>query len=212
MVQRKLPILLILLFVSFFSYSQVEEETEKVIQFTGVVLDADSSAIPGVHIYTPVFGRGTSTNQYGFFSMPALEGDSLVVSAVGFKKTTYVVPKIKTSTLKVIFQLKEDTQLLNEVQVYNMPPTAEAFKKAVLAVRLPQEYSNIDRNLDAATLQEMYRSLPADGSMNHRWFVQEQAYYNQTKNSVRINPLLNPMSWVEIFRAIKRGDFSNNDD
>ena len=212
MVQRKLPILLILLFVSFFSYSQVEEETEKVIQFTGVVLDADSSAIPGVHIYTPVFGRGTSTNQYGFFSKPALEGDSLVVSAVGFKKTTYVVPKIKTSTLKVIFQLKEDTQLLNEVQVYNMPPTAEAFKKAVLAVRLPQEYSNIDRNLDAATLQEMYRSLPADGSMNHRWFVQEQAYYNQTKNSVRINPLLNPMSWVEIFRAIKRGDFSNNDD
>lgn len=213
MVLRKLSILLILLFVSFFSYSQVEEsEPEKVIQFTGVVLDSDSSAIPGVHIYTPVFGRGTSTNQYGFFSMPALEGDSLVISAVGFKKATYVVPKIKNSTLKVIFQLKQDTELLDEVQVYNMPPTAEAFKKAVLAVRLPDEYSNIDKNLDPATLQKMYKTLPADGSMNHRWFVQEQAYYNQTKNSVRINPLLNPMSWVEIYRAIKRGDFSNNND
>jgi len=213
MVLRKLSILLILLSGSFFSYAQVEDnETEKVIQFTGVVLDADSSAVPGVHIYTPIFGRGTSTNQYGFFSMPALEGDSLVISAVGFKKTTYVVPEIKKSTLKVVFQLEQDTELLSEVQVYNMPPTAEAFKKAVLAVRLPQEYSNIDKNLDPATLQEMYRSLPADGSMNHRWFVQEQAYYNQTKNSVRINPLLNPMSWVEIFRAIKRGDFSNNND
>jgi len=192
-------------------FSQEKPEAEKVIQFTGVVLDEDSASIPGVHIYTPVYGRGTSTNQYGFFSMPALEGDSLVISAVGFKKATYVVPEIKTSTLKVIFRLESDTEMLNEVQVYNMPPTAEAFKKAVLAVRLPSDYENISKNLDPATLQEMYKSLPADGSMNHRWFVQQQAYYNQTKNSVRINPLLNPMSWVEIFRAIKRGDFSNND-
>lgn len=197
--------------IPFLSFSQEETEEEKVIQFTGVVLDEDSASIPGVHIYTPVFGRGTSTNQYGFFSMPALEGDSLVISAVGFKKATYIIPKIKTSTLKVIFKLESDTEMLNEVQVYNMPPTAEAFKKALLAVRLPDDYNNMNRNLDPATLQEMYKSLPADGSMNHRWFVQQQAFYDQTRNSVRINPLLNPMSWVEIFRAIKRGDFQNKD-
>ncbi|SMG50578.1 CarboxypepD_reg-like domain-containing protein [Marivirga sericea] len=194
----------------FMGMSQDEAENDKVIQFTGVVLDEDSASIPGVHIYTPVFGRGTSTNQYGFFSMPALEGDSLVISAVGFKKATYVVPKIKTNTLKVIFKLESDQEMLNEVQVYNMPPTVEAFKQAVLAVRLPSDFDNVNRNLDPATLQEMYRTLPADGSMNHRWFVQQQAFYDQTKNSVRINPLLSPMSWVEIFRAIKRGDFTNN--
>jgi len=208
---KKSILLLLIVFVPFFGFSQEEEKADKVIQFTGVVLDQDSVSIPGVHIYTPVYGRGTSTNEYGFFSMPALEGDSLVISAVGFKKATYVVPEIKTSTLRVVFQLEQDTEMLNEVQVYNMPPTAEAFKKAVLAVRLPSEYSNINKNLDPATLQEMYKTLPADGSMNHRWFVQQQAFYDQTKNSVRINPLLNPMSWVEIFRAIKNGDFTNND-
>ncbi|MGJ3235339.1 carboxypeptidase-like regulatory domain-containing protein [Marivirga sp.] len=208
---NKTILLFCLVAIPFLSFSQEETEEEKVIQFTGVVLDEDSASIPGVHIYTPVFGRGTSTNQYGFFSMPALEGDSLVISAVGFKKATYVIPKIKTSTLKVIFKLESDTEMLNEVQVYNMPPTAEAFKKALLAVRLPDDYDNMNRNLDPATLQEMYKSLPADGSMNHRWFVQQQAFYDQTRNSVRINPLLNPMSWVEIFRAIKRGDFQNKD-
>ncbi|HET8859497.1 carboxypeptidase-like regulatory domain-containing protein [Marivirga sp.] len=197
--------------IPLLGFSQ-EEDENKIIQFTGIVLNEDSAGIPGVHIYTPVYGRGTSTNEYGFFSMPALEGDSLVISAVGFKKSTYIVPQIKSSTLKVIFKLQPDMEMLNEVQVYNMPPTAEAFKKAVLAVRLPDEYRNIDKNLDPATLQEMYKTLPADGSMNHRWFVQQQAYYNQTQNSVRINPLLNPMSWVEIFRAIKRGDFTNNND
>jgi hypothetical protein len=208
---NKAILLFCLITIPFLSFSQEETEEEKVIQFTGVVLDEDSASIPGVHIYTPVFGRGTSTNQYGFFSMPALEGDSLVISAVGFKKATYIIPKIKTSTLKVIFKLESDTEMLNEVQVYNMPPTAEAFKKALLAVRLPDDYDNMNRNLDPATLQEMYKSLPADGSMNHRWFVQQQAFYDQTRNSVRINPLLNPMSWVEIFRAIKRGDFQNKD-
>ncbi|WKV13784.1 carboxypeptidase-like regulatory domain-containing protein [Marivirga harenae] len=208
---NKAILLFCLVIVPFLSYAQEETEEDRVIQFTGVVLDQDSASVPGVHIYTPVFGRGTSTNQYGFFSMPALEGDSLVISAVGFKKATYIVPKIKTSTLKVIFQLESDTEMLNEVQVYNLPPTAEAFKKALLAVRLPDDYDNMNRNLDPATLQEMYKSLPADGSMNHRWFVQQQAFYDQTRSSVRINPLLNPMSWVEIFRAIKRGDFQNND-
>ena len=188
----------------------VEAEEVEVIQFTGVILDQDSIGIPGVHIYTPIYGRGTSTNQYGFFSMPALEGDSLIISAVGFKKGKYIIPDINTNTLKVVLQLQPDRELLNEVQVYNLPPTADAFKKAILAMQLPSEYDNLNRHMDPATLQEMYKNMPDDGSMNHRWFVQQQAYYNQTRNSVPINPLLNPMAWVEIFRSIKRGDFNNN--
>ncbi|MBK6267171.1 carboxypeptidase-like regulatory domain-containing protein [Marivirga sp. S37H4] len=195
----------------FLGFSQDEgKSTQEVIQFTGVVLDQDSAGVPGVHIYTPVFGRGTSTNSYGFFSMPALEGDSLIISAVGFKKSKYIIPQVKGQTLKVIFTLKADTTVLNEVQVYNLPPTADAFKKAILAMQLPTQYDNINKNMDPAVLKEMYMNLPADGSMNHRWFVQQQAYYDRTRNSVPVNPLLNPMAWVELFRSIKRGDFNNN--
>lgn len=209
--QKHTILAVIFLLLPFLSFAQSEEsESEKVIQFTGVILDEDSAAVPGVHIYTPVYGRGTSTNQYGFFSMPALEGDSLVISAVGFKKAKYIVPATDRTTLKVIFKLKPDIEFMKEVQVYNMPPTAKEFKKAVLALRLPDEYDHMAKNLDPATLQEMYRSLPADGSMNHRWFVRQQAFHNQTKNSVRVNPLLNPMAWVELFRAIKNGDFKND--
>ncbi|GAB3331236.1 hypothetical protein GCM10027429_09360 [Marivirga atlantica] len=188
------------------------DQDSKVIQFTGVVLDADSSSIPGVHIYTPVYGRGTSTNVYGFFSMPALEGDSLIISAVGFKKSRYIVPEINGQTLKVIITLEADTTELDEVRVYNMPPTAEAFKQAVLAMQLPSEYGNITNNLSPATMQELMKRLPPDGSSNHRWFTQQQAAYQQRRYSAPVNPLLNPMAWVELFRSIKRGDFENNDD
>lgn len=199
-----------LLSLPFLGWSQDSDESaQEVIQFTGVVLDQDSVGVPGVHIYTPIYGRGTSTNSYGFFSMPALEGDSLIISAVGFKKSRYVIPEIDGQTLKVIFRLIPDTTVLNEVQVYNLPPTADAFKKAILAMQLPSQYDNINRNLDPAVLKEMYMTLPADGSMNHRWFVQQQAIYDRTRNSVPVNPLLNPMAWVELFKSIKRGDFKN---
>ncbi len=94
-----------------------------IIQFTGVVFAPDSnSVIPGVHVYVPTAGRGTTTNPYGFFSLPVLEGDSLVFSAVGFKRQYYIVPEHKESTsLKVLITMQEDVTLLSEVEVFPIP-------------------------------------------------------------------------------------------
>jgi hypothetical protein len=206
-------LIILCVFIQLKSIAQetTKNETTKVIQFTGVVLNADSVYIPGVHIYTPVYGRGTSTNVYGFFSMPALEGDSLIISAVGYKKSFYKIPEIKGQTLRAIISLEVDTTELKEVMVYNLPPTAQAFKQAVLAMRLPDEYNNINENLSPKIMQELLKNLPADGSSNHQWFIQQQANYQRTRYSYPVNPLLNPMAWVELFRSIKRGDFKNDD-
>ena len=49
------------------------------VQLSGLVLGEDStSALPGVNVYVPTIGRGTVTNQYGYFSMPVLPGDSVL--------------------------------------------------------------------------------------------------------------------------------------
>ena len=62
----------------------------RVVQLSGVVIGMDSSrAIPGVHVYVPKAGRGCVTNNAGFFSMPVLTGDSVVISAVGFVRQHY---------------------------------------------------------------------------------------------------------------------------
>jgi len=211
MKQGILTILLFFIGLSIYAQTNEDKQTADVIQFTGVVLSADSAAIPGVHIYTPIYGRGTSTNVYGFFSMPVLEGDSLIISSIGFKKSQYVVPSIKGQTLKVIITLEPDTTELDEVRVYNMPPTSEAFKQAVLAMQLPEEFANMNDNLSPATMHELMKRLPADGSSNHMWFTRQQANYQRTRNSVPVSPLINPMAWVEVFRSIKRGDFKNRD-
>ncbi|MEL7006156.1 MAG: carboxypeptidase-like regulatory domain-containing protein, partial [Bacteroidota bacterium] len=71
-----------------------QEEDHRVVQLTGVVFGKDSTrVVPGVHVYTPKAGRGTTTNPYGFFSLPVLEGDSIVFSSVGFQKAHYIVPE-----------------------------------------------------------------------------------------------------------------------
>src|SRR5687768_13210014 len=70
------------------------QQKKRVIQLSGVVLEEDSVSgvpVPGVHIYVPKAGRGTTTNGMGFFSMPVLEGDEIVISAVGYDRQNVTV-------------------------------------------------------------------------------------------------------------------------
>jgi hypothetical protein len=86
---KKISVLLVLCLALYsLTYGQIRGITPKVIQFTGVIFANDSASIvPGVHVYVPHGGRGTTTNPYGFFSMPVLVGDSILFSAVGFVKS-----------------------------------------------------------------------------------------------------------------------------
>ena len=68
----------------------MRKQKKRVIQLSGVVLEEDSVSgvpVPGVHIYVPKAGRGTTTNGMGFFSMPVLEGDEIIISAVGYRSS-----------------------------------------------------------------------------------------------------------------------------
>ncbi|MEJ2005976.1 MAG: carboxypeptidase-like regulatory domain-containing protein, partial [Cyclobacteriaceae bacterium] len=57
-----------------------------VIQLSGIVLSEEDTTrgLPGVHVYVPKAGRGTTTNNLGYFSMPVLPGDEIVISAIGY--------------------------------------------------------------------------------------------------------------------------------
>ena len=107
---------------------------QKIVQFTGIVVADDGvQEVPGVHIYVPKSGRGTTTNIYGYFSMPALVGDEVVVSAIGFLKQTFIVPDGNKNRVNVLFKLQEDTLYLQNVDI--SPYLSEKqFKEAILAL------------------------------------------------------------------------------
>jgi hypothetical protein len=116
--------------------------TQNVMQVTGLVVGGDSLyGIPGVHIYVPKAGRGTSTNYYGYFSLPSEVGDSMVVSAAGYSTKSFIVQYNDKHSVSLIVELKEDTTLLPLLEVFPYP-TEELFKEAFLALKLPDNYYN----------------------------------------------------------------------
>ncbi len=198
--------LLLAAFIGF-THNTLGQSGKEVIQFTGVVFAEDStSIIPGVHIYTPKGGRGTTTNPYGFFSMPALEGDSIIFSAVGFERVHYIIPKHNEQhSLKLLVYLKEDITFLEEVEVFPYPSEA-AFKAAVLAAKLPnqRDLDNLDQWVNSEIMKSMYWNLPASPNMNHRFFMQEQMNAQIYRVQAPQNPLLNPFAWAAFIRSLQK--------
>ncbi|MDX5477970.1 MAG: carboxypeptidase-like regulatory domain-containing protein, partial [Cyclobacteriaceae bacterium] len=110
-----------------------QDKERKVLQISGIVLNADSTdAVPGVNIYVPKKGRGTTSGRYGYFSMPVLEGDSVVFSFIGLKRQTFKVPENSTGDISLIVTMQVDEIALAEIEV--MPfPSEDEFKRQVLA-------------------------------------------------------------------------------
>ncbi len=180
------------------------QNRRKVIQLSGIVLGEDSvSGIPGVHVYVPKAGRGTTTNNVGFFSMPVLVGDSVVISAVGYIRHSMIVPNYPDEFMTVVIELATDNTFLKEVTILPFP-TEEVFKQAVLALNIPTNENGIDkRNLNAELMALMMRSTPMDGNLNYKFYMDQ---YNQSlydKSAVRTNPFLNPFNWARFFRDLK---------
>ncbi len=180
----------------------------RVIQFSGIVVGEDStSGVPGVHIYAPKAGRGTTTNPYGYFSMPVLEGDSLLISAVSYTRQFLTIPEGKKENYTVIIELTKDTTYLPELEIFPYP-TEELFKEAILALNLPNQgdLDNLNRNLDDAMLRKMFANTAMGPSANHNYFVQQQMSAWNNRFQPTSIPLLNPFAWGQFIKSIKRGD------
>jgi hypothetical protein len=187
-----------------------DQQERKVIQLSGIILNADSTdAVPGVNIYVPKKGRGTSSGRFGYFSMPVLEGDSVVFSFIGLKKQTFKVPeKVDNDRISLILTMQIDEIALAEIEV--MPyPTEEEFKKAVIAMNVVDPMSISRSNMSPEMLLRWAESMPASGAENFRYFQQGQMLQNQDLYGPRPLRILDPFAWSQFIRSIKRGDLKN---
>lgn len=177
---------------------------KKIIQLSGIILGEDSiSGIPGVHVYVPKAGRGTTTNRVGYFSMPTLVGDEIIISAVGYEKQFYKIPDTEKENLTILVELVSDTTYLEAVEI--MPfPTEEVFKEAVLALNLPVDTEVNDQNLNQELLALMLRTTPMDAGLNHRYYINNWVEYQNDRFGPRPNPLLNPFNWANFFKSLKK--------
>lgn len=181
------------------------------VQISGVVVAADSiRPIPFVNIFIKNSSRGTTSDYFGYFSLVAKENDSLVFSCVGYRRIMYVVPDTLSDQRYVLMQmLSTDTIHLSETVIYPWP-TREQFREAFLNLHVPDDdMARAERNLNRETLAEKYAVMPMDGSMNHKYFMQQQSARLYSAGQLPPNHLLNPLAWVKFVEAWKRGDFKS---
>jgi hypothetical protein len=201
----RLPIVLAIVLLAGV-FQQVSAQNQKrVIQLSGVVLDQDSViSIPGVHVYVPKAGRGTSTNGAGFFSMPVLVGDSVVISAIGYQRQSFIVPNHHSDFLTYVIEMTEDVTYLGNVTITPFP-TEEVFKQAVLALNIPLNESELDqKNLNAELFALMARTAPMDANLNYRYYMEQTAAGYTSKFQPPMNPFLNPFNWARFFKDLKK--------
>ncbi len=199
---------LCLLFIS--THNGIAQGKKQIIQFSGVVVEEDSTStgLFGVHVYVPKVGRGTVTNQYGYFSMPVLEGDSVLISAVGFQKQHFIIPGDQGESFTVLVELASDTTMLSTVEIFPYP-TEEMFKEAILALNLPVDDRSQEDNLGEEVLARMAQTMPMDASLNYKYYMNQQFYqlHNRYSQQRFSNPLLSPVNWASFIKSLRSGDF-----
>jgi hypothetical protein len=198
----RISLIFSILLVAGLATEGLSQQKRRVIQLSGIVRDS-SELLIGAHVYVPKAGRGDITNAYGFFSMPVLVGDSVVISMVGYHRTSYVVPDTISAQLTILIELTQDVTMLNPVIVGF--PTEELFKEAVLAMNLPTDNRGLDQKaLNAELLALMARTTPMDGNANYKYYIDQWSQSAGGNFRPVYNPFLDPLNWARFIKSFSK--------
>ncbi len=201
-----------LISIGFTQAQPVKNTTAKpqkhLIQFSGLVVEGDSMlGVPGVHVFNPKTGRGTSTNMLGYFSMPVLPGDTLFIAAVGFRKEKYEIPLDSVENYSVVIELMTDTMMLPMVEIRPFP-SERIFKQAFLAINVANDpyYKNMQKNLNDQITERLLRGMEDDGGMNSAYYMNRQIQYMEQRYMYQGGnvSIFDPFAWRRFFKDVER--------
>jgi len=118
-------ITLFILFIAHFLDSQAQR---KII--VGRVVDQLEDGIRGVHVRNQTIGKITVSDEKGNFKMPAHEGDTLLLTSIGFENLIVIVRK-EWFSAPVDLEMIEGSVELDELTISSIP-SIEEFKERIL--------------------------------------------------------------------------------
>lgn len=206
---------IILLFFVATVFAQDAKKSNKLIQFSGIITDADSNSVVPYVTITNVSNKNQkySANYQGYFSIIVNPGDSLIFSAVGFNQKVVVLPtEIVDYKYTEMIKIKSETVYLKAVRIYPWA-TIEEFNKEFLAMKVADDDMAIaKKNLSPKSIQGMLLTLPRNASeisnSNYRYNFDRMMNVNMRQT----NPLLNPFAWGKLMQQIFNGDKSRSAD
>ncbi len=190
---------------------------QKAIMFTGVVVAGkNTERLPGAYVFIPRAGRGTLTNNLGVFTIPVFPGDSILYSYVGYRTQYHFIPRdYNEPTYSAIIQMQESVTMLAEVRVYPYA-TEEEFKKAFLALRLPDQEDRdaLARSTDLEYITRMAAQMPNNAQTNYRYTMDQLLFGRESaanKGFATTFPFLNPFAWGRFIKSVQDGDLKKKD-
>jgi len=191
-----------------------QELDQHLVQFSGIVRDLQHRPLPHVNIIILADRRGTTSDNRGMFSFVVRVTDTILFSHLGHKGTIHVIPdSIGGQQYPADIFMVSDTFHLAEVRVYPWK-TYQEFKEAFLALDLPDDdeqraYHNI------ALIKTQIKMNRDGGTPNPNIAFREvmRQEYNQlyTAGQTPYYTIFDPMRWAKFFKAIKQGDFKEED-
>ena len=181
--------------------------TPEVIQISGMVVTGDSlSPLPFATVFRKRDLRGTMTDANGFFSIPALENDTITVSSVGFITQEFFVPNdLEIKRMNVVQPLGRDTVAIDQAFIYPWP-TRERFREEFLELQLTADAFTIgQQRLNAADIYDRLMEVGRDGSEVYNYTVQQQAQQNYYQGQLPPISLFYPVAWAKFVEAIRNG-------
>lgn len=201
----------LLLFSAFSGFAQVSDK--KLVQFSGVIMNRDSNTVVPYVTITNVTGRDQffSANYKGYFSFVAHEGDTLLFTAVGYRKEGVVIPVgLSDNKYTILMKMKQEVINLPGVRVFPWASTDE-FKKEFMTMKFADDDLEIaKKNVSRESLAAMIATLPRDGAEMQSFNFQNNhsRLVNRNINQRLANPLLNPFAWGSLIQQIIQGDKS----
>lgn len=200
---------IILLFFVSAGFAQDKTPQNKLVQFSGIVTDADSNIVVPYVTITNLSNKlqKYAANYQGFFSFVVNPGDTVMFSAVGFTSKTLVLPNtIVDNKYTAMVQIKSEIVYLKTVRV-NPWATVEEFNKDFLSLKVADDDMAIaKKNLSRQSINGMKLTLPRDAgeisNANYRYNFDRMMNVNMRQT----NPLLNPFAWGRLMQEIFNGD------
>lgn len=207
MFKLKNIVLIVCLVISVISVN-AQSKRNQLVSFSGIVLDKQNlQPVPFTAILIKGTAHGTICDYSGYYSFVGQPGDTVLFSSVGYRISPYVIPDtLSTDRYSLIHLMDRDTNTLKEVKVYPWP-SPESFKKAFLALDLPNsDMERAKKNLALAAKKAQMEGFPIDPQsafMNTMQQENNKLYY---AGQYPPNNLLNPVAWAQFIQAWKDGE------
>jgi hypothetical protein len=197
---------ILFLFVSMAAFAQQKERP--IVQFTGVVYNADSTnvIVPYVTITNKNRNTANVANYNGYFSFVAHELDTLKFTSVGYEAITVVIPaNVPNKSYTTKIRLKPQINNLPVVRLFPWATTDE-FRRDFVSAKIADDDLEIARkNISKSVLFASQNTLARDG--HEIQSANANTFHNNIVNSHSItNPLLNPLAWGTLIKQITDGD------